>query len=145
MTSEVTGELGPLREALAASWAALLEAVTGLTEREFSRPAGIAEGSVSALLAALAREERASVARARALAGLESRPQPPVLEGASKVLPPQAIHDLAGARHEAQLLLEALATSTAAVGVEVRGEIEGIVAREAEAAAAIRAARAPSD
>ncbi len=108
--------VGALRRRLEASRRALLEAVRGLTEQAFMSelPPSVSEPSteqgattVVAYLAALAPAEREAVRLAREAVGAEQRPLPPAT-AREQVLPPQLIHDLAGARHETLLFLDTL-------------------------------------
>jgi hypothetical protein len=95
-----------LRAALEASRTALLAAIQGLTDRDFS--AEVAEGeTVITTLAALAASEREAVRVAREAVGAPPRPLPST-GGArlTRAIPPQVVHDLAGARHETMLFLE---------------------------------------
>ena len=128
-----------VRARLAASRAALLEAVRGLTERDFATPLG--DATVVEVLAALARSEREAVREARVAASAPARPLPAAGGEAGRPLPPQVVHDLAGARYETELLLDWLDSQAAesAVGAleAVQGELEGIEARETTTAAQI--------
>lgn len=116
-----------LRQQLEASREALLRALTGLTERDF---ASQLEGGESVLeaLAALARAERATVEEARAmLAGKVEESQP--ASSRRRALPPQVIHDLAGARHTTMTFLEGLdGTGLAAVAERLAAIAEREVA-----------------
>jgi len=156
--------LSTLQTRLAEARAHLLEAVTGLTERDFAAPledAPNAEGeseTVVGLLAALVAAEYEAVRRARAaVPTLEARPvrtatgagSPP----AARILPPQVVHGLAGARHETGLLLAAIESianlpdtlDSPLEGADdqpettVRSLLEAIARREDEAAQRIRA------
>ena len=98
--------LEELRQALAGARSALLEAMGGLTERDFAQE--VDGATLTQHLAALAPAERDAVRRARRALGLEERVLP-VGRVAGRVLPPQVVHDLAGARYETLLLLEAMA------------------------------------
>lgn len=98
--------LDELRQALAGARAALLEAMSGLTERDFAQE--IDGATLTRWLAALAPAERDAVRRTRHALGLEERVLPTGRE-AARVLPPQVVHDLAGARYETLLVLEAIA------------------------------------
>lgn len=77
---------------------ALLSALEGLTERDFAADLGGGE-TVVRMLAALASAEHAAVVEA----GGAPLPHVP----AEKPLPPQAVHDLAGARYRIQRCLDA--------------------------------------
>lgn len=127
-------EIADLKGRLDASRAALLEAVRGLTERDFAAPLG--DGTVVEALAALARAERDAVHAARQAAGAEPRPLPSGKAASSRPLPPQVVHDLAGARYETELLLEWLGASPA-LDASVEALLAGIEAREAATAAQI--------
>jgi hypothetical protein len=129
-------ELDDLRARLEASRAALLEAVRGLTERDFAAPLAEDETVVDAL-AALARGEREAVHAARVAAGAPPRPLPAGKAVAGRPLPPQVVHDLAGARYETELLLDWLAEATPAPSEAVRSALDGVEAREIAAAARI--------
>jgi len=154
-----------LRARLARARAALLEAVTGLTERDFAAPleprdptgpeVGSAPETVVGLLAALVASEYAAVRSARsAISTLQSRPAQPALgEPPTRVLPPQVVHGLAGARRETALLLDAIEATADPRGAldspleraddhpetTVRSLLEAIARREDEAATRIRA------
>jgi hypothetical protein len=125
-----------LRADLERSRATLLEAIARLTEADFGRE--LAPGlSVLGLLDRLGREERVAVAEARAAAGLPERPS-----GGARMpseMPPQVIHDLAGARHETLRLLDELAVEGVSQAVPA---VRSIVERESQAAARIHSARA---
>jgi len=129
-------ELDDLRARLDASRAALLEAVRGLTERDFAAPLGEDEMVVDAL-AALARGEREAVHAARAAAGAPPRPLPAGKAVAGRPLPPQVVHDLAGARYETELLLDWLTEAAAAPSEAVRSTLDVIEERETAVAARI--------
>jgi hypothetical protein len=102
----------------------LLDALEGVTERDFTTSVG--DLTVVELLAATARAEREAVAQARG-ASLEGRvPQKP--------LPPQVMHDLAGARYQTRGYIEAPDADPAAAAELV----DGVEAREAETARRIR-------
>lgn len=129
-------ELDDLRARLEASRSALLEAVRGLTERDFAAPLAEDETVVDAL-AALARGEREAVHAARVAAGAPPRPLPAGTAVAGRPLPPQVVHDLAGARYETELLLDWLAEAAPAPSEAVRSALDGVEAREIAAAARI--------
>lgn len=133
--------LDDLRARLDASRAALLDAVRGLTERDFA--ASLGDETVVDALAVLAREEREAVRLARAAAGAETRPLPVGGRGAGRPLPPQVVHDLAGARYETELLLDWLATATTAAVEASRGPLEAVEARETAVAARIAGRERP--
>lgn len=119
------------RARLAESRAALLRALEGVTERDFAAPFE-GERSLVQVLATLAVEERAAVARAR---GAESRVSVP-----EKPLAPQVIHDLAGARYQTERLLAEGAAEPAAAAHERLGALVAeIVGRELATAARIAA------
>ncbi|MEI6666268.1 MAG: hypothetical protein WCL53_08985 [Chloroflexota bacterium] len=125
-----------LRTRLAASRAALLEAVRGLTERDFATPLG--DATVVEVLGALARQERETVRGARMVASAPMRPLPVAGSASGRPLPPQVVHDLAGARYETELLLDWLGSDASGEALEaVRGALEGIEARETATAAQI--------
>ena len=89
-------------ERLERSRAALLHALAERTEQDFARVLDPEDGeTLGRALAALARAERADLATARS----EETPQRELPE---KPLPPQVTHDLAGARHQTLVQLEAL-------------------------------------
>lgn len=121
--------LDALRERLDASRAALLAALEGVTERDFAADAG--GETVVRLLGQLAAEERRSV--------LEARGQPaPEVNVPQRPLPPQVVHDLAGARYQTARYLE-----EPEAGREVAERlVAALEAREAETALRIRG-RAP--
>lgn len=129
-------ELDDLRAGLDASRTALLEAVRALTERDFAAPLSEDETVVDAL-AALARGEREAVHAARAAAGAPPRPLPAGKAVAGRPLPPQVVHDLAGARYETELLLDWLAEAVTVPSEAVRSALGGIEARESAVAARI--------
>ena len=122
-------ELDDLRARLDASRAALLDAVRGLTERDFSAEIGAGE-TVADALAALARGEREAVHAARAASGAPARPLPVGKAVAGRPLPPQVVHDLAGARYETELLLDWLVEAATVPSEAVRSALDGIEARE---------------
>ena len=97
--------LDELRQSLAAARTTLLEAMGGLTERDFAQE--VDGATLTQWLAALAPAEREAVRLARRALGLTERPLPSGRE-TGRVLPPQVVHDLAGARYETLLLLEAI-------------------------------------
>lgn len=117
----------------------LVAALTGLGERDFTASAGGV--TVTQLLANLAVAEHESIREAQVAAGLEVRPSAAAGSTTSRPLPPQATHALAGTRYEARTLLETLA---AGGGEPVNGEVvrlllDGVAAREIEAAARVAA------
>ncbi|MEZ4501619.1 MAG: hypothetical protein R3C39_03265 [Dehalococcoidia bacterium] len=153
--------LSTLRTRLTEARAHLLEAVTGLTERDFAAPldgapnaAGEPE-TVVGLLASLVAAEYEAVRRARAaVPTLDARPvRTAAGEPPSRILPPQVVHGLAGARHETGLLLAAIESianlpdtlDSPLEGADdqpettVRSLLEAIARREDEAAQRIRA------
>ncbi len=108
-----------------------------MTEQAFA--AELEGVTVVAYLAALAPAEREAVTRARQAAGLPARPMPSAGER-ERVLPPQVIHDLAGARHETLLLLDLLdndGLNADAGGESVGALLEAVSERETTAAALI--------
>ncbi len=126
------GGAAALRERLAQSRAALLEALANLTERDFASE--LEDGrSVLGLLAALAPAELDAAATVSGGAG----------GGAARnrreaMMAPQIMHDLAGARRRTLLALE-----TAGAGGSGEGDplaaLRAVAEREEQAAAAIRA------
>jgi hypothetical protein len=108
---------------LDASRAGLLDALQGVTERDFG--AQVDGQSVVQLLAALAQAEREAVATARGM--------PVGHRAIEKPMPPQVMHDLAGARYQSRRYVEDAADTEAAEAV-----VAGIEAREAEAARRVR-------
>src|SRR5690606_33286273 len=101
----------------------LLDALGGVTERDFG--AQVEGQSVVQLLAALAQAERAAVAESRGTAG--------AARVAEKPMPPQVMHDLAGARYQTRRFVEEAADLAAA-----EATVAGIETRESEAARRIR-------
>lgn len=100
--------IAALRASLAASRVALLAAIGTLAERDFASalPSG---STVVATLAVLAPLERDAVHAARAAIGAPTRPRLGGGEApAGRALPPQVVHDLAGARYETALFLDSL-------------------------------------
>jgi hypothetical protein len=95
-----------LRTSLDASRAALLAAIEGLTDRDFAAEISSGE-TIIGLLSALAVDEREAIRLARQAVGAEPRPLPttggPRL---SRAIPPQVVHNLAGARHETLLFID---------------------------------------
>ncbi|MCC6238168.1 MAG: hypothetical protein IT299_11440 [Dehalococcoidia bacterium] len=135
-TSQATPE--DLARALDVARRELLEAMAGLTERDFATDLG--EGvTIVALLADLARAEHLAIAQARAAAGLEPRPTTEVGASAARPLPPQVTHALAGTRYEARLLLDALAPGEAVAPTIAAPLLEGCAAAEHDAATRIAA------
>ena len=123
-----------LRARLEVSRAALVAALQGLSERDFTADAGHGI-TLLQLLAALAPAEREAVRRARSATGATARPTPGRVER-ERLLPPAVIHDLAGARYETMLLLDEIddaALDTDAGGDTVRTLIDRVAAREEEA------------
>lgn len=108
-----------LRQQLAEARAQLIAALQGASETDFNAELKPGMTVVSAL-ADLARRERAGVEEARRIGGLEPRPAPAIHgEPARRLTPPPVVHDLAGAHHEALLLVDALAAQAApADGIE---------------------------
>jgi len=135
MSTDVGGDATALRERLERSRAELLDAIGRLTEAGFQREVE-AGRSVLGVLGELGRTERQAIAGARQAAGLPPRRG----TGASSPseLPPQVIHDLAGARHETMRLLDELDARSLAASAAA---LEGIATRETEAAARIRASQ----
>ena len=125
-----------LRARLERSRGALLAALGRLTEVDFA--AEVEPGlSVTALLAGLAPAERAAIAKARRAAGAAPRPQPAASAARDSALPPQVIHDLAGARHETVLFLDAVVADPPAEDIPW-GSLETIAEREEAVAERIR-------
>ena len=136
MNSRPTPE--ELTRALDLARGELLEAMAGLTERDFATDLG--EGvTVVALLADLARAEHVAIARAREAAGLPARPTTEVGASAARPLPPQVTHALAGTRYEARLLLEALPPHEVVHPAVAMPLLEGCAAAEHDAATRIAA------
>lgn len=125
-----------LRRQLDEARAVLVEALTGLGERDFASDAG--DVTVTQLLADLASAEHETIREARAIAGLRARPAIAAGGATSRPLPPQVTHALAGTRYEAHVLLEALSKSAVAPEIALL-LVEGVAARELQAAARIRA------
>ncbi len=108
-----------------------------MTEQAFA--AELEGVTVVAYLATLAPAEREAVRRAREAIDAPERPVPSAGER-ERVLPPQVIHDLAGARHETLLLLDLLdedGLNADAGGESVRALLEAVSERETAAAALI--------
>jgi hypothetical protein len=132
--------IAALHAALEASRGALLAAIATLGEREFTSnlPTGL---TVVATLAALAPFEREAIQRARVAIGAPERPR---LGGGeaphARALPPQVVHDLAGARYETLLFLGGLDPArldTAAGEGSIEAELAAIAAREQAVAAEV--------
>lgn len=101
-------DLEALRQQLAESRAELIASLAGASETDFNAQIQ-PEVTVIAALARLADDERATVIEARRLVGVPPRPTPVRgSEPARRLTPPPVVHDLAGARHETNLLLDAL-------------------------------------
>ena len=114
-----------------------MEALRAMTEQAFA--AELEGATVVDHLATLAPAEREAVRRAREAIGAPERPVPLAGER-ERVLPPQVIHDLAGARHETLLLLHLLdedGLNADAGGERVRALLEAVSERETAAAALI--------
>jgi len=131
-----------IRERLTRSRASLLDALTGLTERDFV--AELEPGlTVAAALAALASAERQSIREARRAAGAPERPLPAGgAPAAARATPPQVVHDLAGARYETALFLDLMSQGTPGAEVDaqtVQALLQAICDREAAAAEHVRA------
>lgn len=133
-----------LRQLLNASRQTLLDAVRDLTEEEFlsaldtfslDRTGDSTEITVVAYLSTLAPDEREAVRLARGLVGAKPRALP-TNTTREQVLPPQLIHDLAGARYETLLFLEDLDDSQLNVGSDqtVLDLFDAVARRETEAA-----------
>ena len=130
--------LARLRDSLASTRAGLLAAMSELTERDFAQE--VDGATITHWLAALAPAEREAVRRARRGLGLPERRLPAGREG-GRALPPQVVHDLAGARHETMLLLDAATSLEAAVldtatdsGESVAELLAAVAERDAEVA-----------
>lgn len=137
-TSAAPGTPRELAHALDVARRELLAALEGLTERDFATDLG--EGvTVVALLAELARNEHAAIARARAEAGLPVRGTIEAGAPAARALPPQVTHALAGTRYEARLLIEALPPDEPPPRSVRDALLEGIAAAEHDAATRIAA------
>lgn len=118
-------ERAALRARLEASRAALLAALEGVTERDFTTNLG--DGvTVVRLLAGLVAEEQADVARLRDEVVTVATPERP--------LPPQVVHGLAGARYQTLRALDAAGLSPEVA----RALVAGIETREQVAAESIR-------
>ena len=132
------------RATLEASRQALLAALEGLGDRDFTTT--LPDGTtIIGLLAALAAQEREAVRLAREAVGAEARPLPttggPRL---SRAIPPQVVHDLAGARHETMLLIDAQRAALvrdASSGEAAQALLVAVVEREWDAARQIAAHR----
>ncbi|MBX7110287.1 MAG: hypothetical protein K1X87_00380 [Dehalococcoidia bacterium] len=98
-----------LRQQVSAARARLIASLEGASESDFN--ADLEPGvTVVGALADLARRQRAALEDARRLAELAPRPSPVAHGDATRRLtPPPVVHDLAGAHHEAILLIDALA------------------------------------
>lgn len=119
-------ERARLRARLEASRAALLAALEGVTERDFTTNLG--DGvTVVRLLAGLVAEEQADVARLRGETVTVATPERP--------LPPQVVHGLAGARYQTLRALDGAGLAPEAA----RALVAGIEVRERAAAERIRA------
>ena len=130
-----------LRARLEGSRRSLVEAVQGLTERDFATE--VDGTSIAAQLAVLAPAEREAVRGARQALGIPQRPLPPATER-ERVSPPQLVHDLAGARYETLLLLQTLddeALSADVGGMAVGTRLQAVAEREEAAARDIAARR----
>lgn len=131
MTEEHPTAVDAWRARLASSRTALLRALEGVTEREFAA-AFDGERSLVHVLAALAGEERAAVARAL---GQESAARVP-----EKPLAPQVIHDLAGARYQTEgMLADSTAEADGDTAVRLAALVDEIADREEAIAAKIAA------
>lgn len=127
------------RTLLEQSRAALLAALEGVTERDFT--AELEPGTTMiAALAALAPAEREAVRDARVAIGAPERPLP--AGGASvtgRATPPQVVHDLAGARYETLLFLDYLEGAQRPPDGAIAAALEAIAAREAAVSGQIAA------
>jgi hypothetical protein len=129
-----------LRAALEVSRAALLDAIGTLAERDFasSRPSG---KTVVATLATLAPRERDAIHVARAAIGAPERHRLGGGEAANaRALPPQVVHDLAGARYETLLFIDSVRADQldAPAG---EGTVEAVLAAYFQASKAVPAAQ----
>lgn len=154
-TADAPQTIEDLRTALDRSRGELLDALKRLTERDFAAPMGT-PGSGETLvtfLATLAPAERADVSHAAAAVDMvdaghaaggpstEGRRRAPTRDASGPVLPPQVIHDLAGARHETMRVLDRLRPSDMAmpIGQTTAGAVlAGVAERERAAARRIR-------
>jgi hypothetical protein len=129
--------IADLRARLEGARDALLDAVRTLSERDFAAPLG--DATIVDALAALAREEREAIRAAREAVGAEPRPLPRGQATGSRPLPPQVVHDLAGARYETTLLLDWLGATEIPQAATAAAEalLRGIEARETDIAAQI--------
>lgn len=140
ITPITPGDPSTLAARVAAARETLLAALHGVTEREFSAEVAPGETVLAALLH-LARTEREAVQAGRAALGAPPRPAPTSEADPARVLPPQAVHDLAGAWYETDLLLEA-ATQTPDTAARIVPLLEPIIAQAEGLAARIVARRA---
>jgi hypothetical protein len=129
MTEGAITDLDAWRTRLAASRAALLRALEGVTERDFAA-AFDGDRSLVHVLAELAVAERMAVARAR---GDEHEARVP-----DRPLAPQVIHDLAGARYQTERLIADAAAAGEAPD-RLAALVDGIVDREQAVAARLAA------
>jgi hypothetical protein len=129
MSGDDPAGLAQLATRLAAAREALLAALRGLAERDFA--AELEPGrSIVAALAQLAPAERAAVAVARAASGLAPRPLATPAGPRARPTPPLVVHDLAGARHETLLLIDALAVAGDAPSDELAAALTAVTERE---------------
>lgn len=119
-----------LRKRLADSRRRLLEALALLTEQDFISEIEKGHKFIDSL-ATLAPAERATTAAARAAVGLDPLPGPSAATHHLE-LPPQIVHDLAGARYETLKTLTELASE----GLQL-GELREIAEREEATTSAI--------
>jgi len=129
MTEGAITAVDAWRMRLAASRAALLRALEGVTERDFAA-AFDGDRSLVHVLAELAVAERMAVARAR---GDEREARVP-----DRPLAPQVIHDLAGARYQTERLI-ADAAAAGEASDRLAALVDGIVDREQAVAARLAA------
>lgn len=102
--AKTTAATTVLEARLNAARAALLDALEGLTERDFATDLGGGETLVR-MLARVASEEITATARATGVPVEARVPEKP--------LPPQVVHELAGARYRARLALAVLTPADA--------------------------------
>ena len=129
------GSAPALGRLLDAARGVLVEALTGLGERDFA--ATVDGVTVTQILAGLAAAEHETIRTARSVAGLPARPALEAGGATSRPLPPQVTHALAGTRYEARILLEALGEYP--LPEVARLLLEGVAERELQAAAQIAA------
>jgi hypothetical protein len=134
--------IAAVRERLEGSRATLLAAIEGLTERDFA--AELEPGlTVVGALAALAPAEREAVREARLAVGAPERPLPTGGAAATaRAIPPQVVHDLAGARYETILFLDLIArqeVQASAAAERIEALLSNIAIGETRIAEQVRA------